>query len=60
MSFRDGQKVTHRRWTDDDGKPLRGTVRLFPDALADEASGEVQWHGIFAADELDLVAGDID
>lgn len=57
--FHDGQRVTHRSWTNN-GQPQQGTVHVFADAAPDEASAEVRWDGTCVADELDLVADDID
>lgn len=48
--FEEGDSVYHRSWH------TVGIVHVHVDAQPDEAQAEVQWDGVSAADELDLVA----
>lgn len=48
--FINGDEVHHQRWD------TTGTVHVFNDFRPDESQAEVQWHGINTADELELVA----
>lgn len=48
-----GDRVTHNRWGS------TGTVHTNSAAQPDEASAEVRWDGTCVADDLDLVANDL-
>lgn len=60
MEFAHDQRVQHQTWTDDNKAPLVGTVRLFRDAKPGTPAGEVQWAGYLAADQLELVADQLE
>jgi hypothetical protein len=55
-TFEHGARVRHQVWTDGQGAPAVGTVHVFPDAGPNEVSAEVRWDGCFVAEQLDLVA----
>lgn len=65
LGFKDGQRVTHRKWKNREGGPLMGTVRVFKlskqDLAQDCARAEVHWDGSPRGwgEELDLVANDL-
>ena len=55
-TFRHGDRVRHRAWSAESGKDVTGTVYVFPDAEPGTVAAEIRWDGSVVADELALVA----